>query len=97
MKTLITISREFGSGGLQIGQMVARELGYSFYDQELISLSAKERGLSEEYIQKQAKSLLSTARYRLIQALLRLERSFRTAMGISCLGSMFVFLWMVMS
>lgn len=66
MKTLITISREFGSGGLQVGQKVAKELGYAFYDQELISLSAKESGLSEEYIQKNEQNIASSWLYNLL-------------------------------
>ena len=36
MKKIITISREFGSGGRTIGRMVAEKLGYSFYDKELV-------------------------------------------------------------
>jgi len=47
---VVTISREYGSGGRYIGQLLAEKLGVPFYDKELISLSAKESGLSEEYI-----------------------------------------------
>ncbi len=66
MKTIITISREFGSGGLDIGKKVAEYLGYAFYDQELISLAAKESGLSEEYIQKNEQNIASSWLYNLL-------------------------------
>ena len=48
---VITISREYGSGGRFVGKLVAEKLGISFYDKELISLSAKKSGLSEEYVE----------------------------------------------
>lgn len=47
---VITISREYGSWGRFVGRLVAEKLGLPFYDKELISLSAKESGLSEEYV-----------------------------------------------
>lgn len=50
MNKIITISREFGSGGKEIGKRLADELGYSYYDSEIITLLAKETGMSEEYI-----------------------------------------------
>ena len=49
---VITISREYGSGGRAIGERLAKELGVPFYDKELILMAAKESGLSEEYIRK---------------------------------------------
>lgn len=47
---VITIAREYGSGGRYVGKLLAEKLGISFYDKELISLSAKKSGLSESYI-----------------------------------------------
>ena len=49
---VITISREYGSGGRTIGEKLAKELGIPFYNKELILMAAKESGLSEEYIKK---------------------------------------------
>ena len=49
---VITISREFGSGGRAIGEKLAKDLGIPFYNKELILMAAKESGLSEEYIKK---------------------------------------------
>lgn len=47
---IITISREFGSGGRTIGKEVAAKLGISCYDSELIEKIAEESGLAKEYI-----------------------------------------------
>ena len=44
-KSIVTISREFGSGGREIGIKLAKRLGIDFYDKELISLAAKESGI----------------------------------------------------
>ena len=52
MKKIITISREFGSGGRTIGKMVAEKLGYRFYDGELIDEVVKSSGLSREIVEK---------------------------------------------
>ncbi len=49
---VITISREFGSGGRYIGKMLAEKLGVSCYDKEIISLTAKESGFAENYVKE---------------------------------------------
>lgn len=46
---IITISREFGSGGRTIGKMVAKKLGIPCYDAELITEMAKQSGFAESY------------------------------------------------
>ncbi len=48
--TIITISREYGSGGRIIGQKLAEELGIPFYDNELIKMAAEQTGMSEEFL-----------------------------------------------
>jgi cytidylate kinase len=50
MKTIITIGRQYGSGGHEIGRKVAEKLGVPFYDKELLARAAKESGFSEEMI-----------------------------------------------
>lgn len=50
---IITISREFGSGGRVIGQALAKRLGIPCYDQALIEKIARESGLSPEYVRAQ--------------------------------------------
>lgn len=62
---IITIAREFGSGGHQIGEMIAKELGISFYDKELINLSAKESGLTPEYVKEHEQKLTNSLLYEL--------------------------------
>ena len=51
---MITISREFGSGGRTIGKQAAERLGLSCYDHELIDRMAEESGFAKEYIQEKA-------------------------------------------
>lgn len=54
---VVTISREYGSGGHSIGERIARDMGYAFYDSELISLSAKEACLAEDFVRDNEQSL----------------------------------------
>ena len=53
-KKIITISREFGSGGRFIGEEVARKLGVAYYDKDIIGQIAEQSGLSPEYIKENA-------------------------------------------
>ena len=47
---IITIGREYGSGGREIGELVAKTLGIAYYDKKLITLAAQKSGLSDEFI-----------------------------------------------
>ena len=61
MKTIITIGRQFGSGGKEVGIRVAKEMGIPFYDDELLKEAAKKTGLCEkifENFDERPKSLL---------------------------------------
>ena len=49
-KTIITIGRQFGSNGRNIGRKLAEKISANFYDKELINETAKESGLSEEFL-----------------------------------------------
>jgi cytidylate kinase len=49
---IITIGRQFASGGHEIGQKIASRLGISFYDKELIRIASRESGLREEFFEK---------------------------------------------
>ena len=51
-KRIITVSREFGSGGRFIGEEVAKKLGIAYYDKNIINQIAEKSGLSPEYIQE---------------------------------------------
>jgi len=50
MNKIITIGREFGSGGRELGRRLAEKLGYQYYDKEIITEIAKHTSLSEEYV-----------------------------------------------
>ena len=54
VKRIITISREFGSGGRFIGEELAKKLGLAYYDKNIINEIAEKSGLSPEYIQESA-------------------------------------------
>ena len=49
--SIITISREFGSGGRELGKRMADVLGWDYYDREIIDRIAQEQGLDSEYVQ----------------------------------------------
>ena len=53
-KKIITISREFGSGGRFIGEEVAKKLGFACYDKNIIGQIAEKSGLAPEYIRESA-------------------------------------------
>ena len=53
-KRIITISRQFGSGGRFIGEEIAKKLGFAYYDKNIIGHIAEESGLSPEYIEESA-------------------------------------------
>ena len=48
---IITIGRQFGSGGHEIGRMIAKELGYELYDKELLKLQAEHSGIAEKVLE----------------------------------------------
>ena len=58
---IITISREFGSGGRTIGKLAAEKLGIPCYDQEIIAKIAEESGLAEEYIKERGEYMPSSS------------------------------------
>lgn len=61
MNRIITISRQFGSGGRTIGKEVAKELGIPCYDKELIEKIAEETGYASEYIMEEAEYAPNTS------------------------------------
>lgn len=61
---IVTIARQYGSGGREVGQKLAELTGYKFYDKDLITLAAQKSGLSQDALhhvdEKAANSLLYT-------------------------------------
>ena len=49
---VITIGRQLGSGGREIGEQIAKRFGIAFYDRELIELAAQQSGLGKEFFEK---------------------------------------------
>lgn len=66
MPLVITVSREFGSGGHRIGELLAKELGIRFYDKELIALSARESNFDEDFISRNEQKLPGSVLYQMI-------------------------------
>lgn len=54
---IITISREYGSGGREIGEMVAKRLGVPFYDKVLIDMIAQESGMAAGYVEEASEKM----------------------------------------
>lgn len=65
-KTIITIGREFGSGGREIGKKLADTLGIEFYDKELLEHTAKESGLCEEILKHHDEKRTASFLYSLV-------------------------------
>lgn len=69
MKKLVTISREFGSGGRIIGKLLAEILKVPFYDREIIEMAAKESGFSRELMEEAELKAKNSFAYRLSSAI----------------------------
>lgn len=62
---VITISRQYGSGGHAVGELVAKKLGVDFYDSELIELTAEQSGFTKEYVEEHEQRLSNSLLYKL--------------------------------
>ena len=77
---IITITRQYGSGGHDIGKLIAEKLGVPFYDKELITLAAKESGISPEVFAKADEKMSNSLLYSLSTGLYNYGSGF-SAMG----------------
>ncbi len=66
MKTVITIGRQFGSGGREIGEKLSQAYGISYYDRELLARAAKESGFCEEILQNHDERPTNSFLYNLV-------------------------------
>jgi cytidylate kinase len=66
MKTVITIGRQFGSGGREIGEKLSKAYGISYYDRELLTRAAKESGFCEEILQNHDERPTNSFLYNLV-------------------------------
>lgn len=65
-KMIITIGRQYGSGGLEIGQKLAEELGVNLYDKEMLKRAAKESSLCEELFEAHDEKSTNSFLYSLV-------------------------------
>lgn len=65
MKKIITIGRQFGSAGHDIGELVAQKLGYEFYDKKLVELAAQKSNISDATVEKIDEKATSSLLYSL--------------------------------
>lgn len=79
---IITITRQFGSGGHDIGEALAKKLGIPFYDKELISIAAKESGICPEVFEAVDERATNSLLYSLSVGL------YNYSGGISTMGEM---------
>ncbi len=49
---IFTIGRQVGSGGRLVGELIARRLGYEFYDRKILQIAARESGIKDEFFEK---------------------------------------------
>lgn len=69
MNKIITISRQYGSGGREIGEKLAKELGIPFYDNEIITRAAKETGFAEAAFQRAEQKATNSLLYSIAMGL----------------------------
>lgn len=83
MKKLVTISREYGSGGRIIGKLLAEKLGVPFYDKEIIDMAVEESGYSREIIEGAELKAKSSFAYSLASALSLNEGAAGSALSVN--------------
>lgn len=64
--TIITIGRQFGSAGREIGNLIAKDLGIKLYDKEMLAVAAKESGICEEIFETHDEKLTNSFLYSLV-------------------------------
>ena len=64
--SVITIGRQYGSGGSELGQILADKLGYAFYDKEIIEMTTGTTGYSSNYVGEHQESLTNSLLYDLV-------------------------------
>ena len=63
MGNIITVSREFGSGGRELGKRLADELGYRYYDREIVTALSEQTGMDPNFLDHQLESSSARVRY----------------------------------
>lgn len=68
MNTVITIAREYGSGGRTVGEILARDLGVHYYDKELLKLASDESGINEALFVNADEKLKATSLFKIAKS-----------------------------
>ncbi len=63
MKTIITISRQFGSGGRLVGKLLSEKLNIPFYDKEIINQASEKSGFANDFIQENEQKMRPMSNY----------------------------------
>jgi len=63
---IVTIGRQFGSGGHEIGRRLAKSLGWTMYDKELLKLQAKQSGIAEKVLESYDEQPTSSLLYSIV-------------------------------
>lgn len=61
-RTIITISREYGSGGHEVGEKLAKRLGWTFYDREIVNMTVDHTGLPEHFVEQHEQRMTNLSR-----------------------------------
>ena len=69
MNNIITISRQHGSGGREIGNLLAKKLSIPYYDNELIKIAAQESGFDEKHFREYDKAATNSFLYSLVRGM----------------------------
>lgn len=83
MKKLVTISREYGSGGRRIGAMIAEKLNVPLYDKEIIDIAVAKSGLSREIIESAELKSKSAFTYTLSSAMVFGDNMYRDPISMN--------------
>lgn len=65
-KIVLTIGRQFGSGGREVGKIIAEDMGIKLYDKEMLTVASEDSGLSEEFFEKHDEKPSSSFLYSLV-------------------------------
>lgn len=82
-KKIVTISRQYGSGGRYIGEKLARELGVPCYDEKLIDMVAKESGFAQDFVAEKGERITGSLLFNIASNFSYANSVFTTGNGMS--------------
>ncbi len=82
MKYVITIGRQYGSGGREVGKKLAEKLNIKYYDKELLAIAAKKSGLNESFIQSNDEKATNSLLYSIVMGYTNLNKHNNESLSI---------------